>query len=87
MEKKEIALEGPRTVGETRVYVTTETWISCIDNHGRLVCSAVRRPTYVVIVSNTEERAFTADGEEIAIERVAEQLRGAGLELPFFSPG
>lgn len=74
MEKKELAIEGPLTVGEHRVYVTAETRISCADNGGRLVCSAIRRPTFIVVVSNAGKRAFTVAGEEVAVERVAEEF-------------
>ncbi len=74
MEKKEIALEGPLIIEDTKVYVAVEIDITCTDTQGRLVCSGVRRPTFVVIVSDTEKRAFTVGGEEVAIEHVAQEI-------------
>lgn len=90
MEKKELAIEGPLTIGEHRVYVTTDTRITCRGNRGRLVCSAVRRPTFIVVVSSAGRRAFTVAGEEIAVECVVEEfgeIEGPGQGQTRVSPG
>ncbi len=74
MEKKELAVEGPITVGSVKVYVAAETRITCDGNEDGLVCSGVRMPTHIVIVSDSEKRAFTAGGEEITMERLVQEV-------------
>ncbi len=76
MEKKELTIEGPVTAGNTRVYVAGETRITCDSQGERLMCSATRVPTYILIVSDSGNRAFTAEGEEVAMERVMEDVPG-----------
>lgn len=39
MEKKELTIEGPVTVGNTRIYVAAETRITCDGSEGGLMCS------------------------------------------------
>jgi len=74
MEKKELAVEGPITVGSVKVYVAAETRITCDGNEDGLACSGVRMPTHIVVVSDSEKRAFTAGGEEITMEQLAEAV-------------
>ena len=74
MEKKELAVEGPITVGSVKVYVAAETRITCDGSEGGLVCSGLRMPTHIVIVSDSERKAFTAEGDEITMERLVEAV-------------
>ena len=76
MEKKELTVEGPITVGSAKVYVAVETRIACDGSEDGLVCSGVRMPTHIVVVSDSEKRAFTAGGEEITLERLIEDVPG-----------
>ncbi len=76
MEKKELAVEGPITVGSVKVYVAAETRIACDGSENGLMCSGGKMPTHIVIVSNSEKRAFTAGGEEITLERLLEEVPG-----------
>ncbi len=76
MEKKELTIEGPVTAGNARVYVAAETRITCDSVGDRLMCSAARVPTYILIVSDAGKKAFTADGEEVAMERLMEDVPG-----------
>jgi len=76
MEKKELAVEGPTTVGSVKVYVAAETRITCDGSENGLVCSGVKKPTHIVIISDSEKRAFTAGGEEITLERLIEEVPG-----------
>jgi hypothetical protein len=76
MEKKEVAIEGPLTIGGTRIYVASEVRIACTSNKGRLICSGTKKPTYTLIVSGLEKRAFTVQGEEVTLERLAEDVAG-----------
>ncbi len=76
MEKKELTIEGPVTAGNTRVYVAAETRITCDKQGSGLMCSATRVPTYILIVSDSGRKAFTAEGEEVAMERLVEYVPG-----------
>jgi len=76
MEKKELTVEGPITVGCVKVYVAAETRITCDGNEDGLVCSGTKTPTHIVVVSDSEKRAFTAGGEEITMERLIEEVPG-----------
>ena len=76
MEKKEIAIEGPVTIGTIKVYVVAEVWIGCTSSKGRLACFGAKKPTYTVIISDSEKRAFTVQGEEVTMERLTEDVAG-----------
>ncbi len=84
MEKKEVTIEGPLTIGGTKVYVAAEMRIGWTSSKGGLVCFGTKKPTHTVIVIGSEKRAFTVQGEEIALERLAEDVAGieALLEIP-----
>jgi hypothetical protein len=85
MEKKEVAIEGPLTIGGTRVYVSTEVRVGCTSSKSRLVCFGTKKPTYIVIVSGFEKRAFTVQGEEVRLERLMEEV--VGIEALLESQG
>jgi len=76
MEKKEVAIEGPLTIGGIKVYVAAEVRIGCTNSKGRLACFGTKKPTYTVIVSDSEKRAFTVQGEEVTMERLTEDVAG-----------
>jgi hypothetical protein len=76
MEKREVTIEGPLTIGGTKIYVVTEVRIGCTSSKGRLVCFGTKKPTYTVIVSDSETRAFTVQGEEVTLERLTEDVAG-----------
>jgi hypothetical protein len=76
MEEKEVTIEGPLTIGGTRVYVATEVRIGCTSSKGGLVCFGTKKPTHTVIVSDSGKRAFTVQGEKIILERLAEDVAG-----------
>jgi len=76
MEKKELTIEGPVTAGNARVYVAAETRITCDTRADGLMCSATRIPTYILIVSDSGRKAFTAEGEEVAMERLMADVPG-----------
>jgi len=76
METKEIAIEGPLNIAGTRVYVAAEVQINCTCNDGRLACFGARKPAYVVILSDSGTKAFTAGGEEITIEQLTAEVPG-----------
>lgn len=76
MEKKEVAIEGPLTIGGIKVYVAAEVWIGCTSSKGRLACFGAKKPTYTVIVSDSEKRAFTVRGEEVSMEQLTKDVAG-----------
>jgi len=76
MEKKEVAIEGPLTIGGIKVYVASEVWIGCTSSKGRLAYFGAKKPTYIVIVSDSEKRAFTVRGEEVTMERLTKDVAG-----------
>lgn len=85
MEKKEVTIEGPLTIGGTKIYVATEMRIGCTSSKGRLVCFGTKKPTHTVIVSGSEKRAFTVQGEEVTLVRLTEDV--AGIETLLESQG
>lgn len=74
MEKKELTIEGPVTAGNTRIYVAAETRITCDGSEGGLMCSGTRIPTYILTISDSGRRAFTAEGEEVTMERLVQEV-------------
>ena len=76
MEKKEITIESPLAIGGRKVYVVAEARIGCTSSKGRLACFGAKKPTYIVLVSDSEKRAFTVRGEEVTMERLTEDVAG-----------
>ena len=74
MEKKEVIIEGPLRIGGIRVYVAVEVWLRCINKKGRLACFGAKRPTHAVIVSDSEKKVFTMQGEEVTIEELTKDV-------------
>lgn len=74
MEKRALTVEGPVIAGNTRIYVATESRITCDSIGDGLVCSGTRMPTYILTVSDSGRRAFTADGEEVTMEQLVEAI-------------
>lgn len=64
------------TIAGTRVYVVAEVGITCTCNDGRLTCSGSRRPIYILILSDSERRAFTVRGEEVTREELIAEVAG-----------
>ena len=76
MEKKEVIIEGPSTIGGIKVYVAVEVWLRCTSKKGGLACFGAKKPTHVVIVSDSEKKAFTIQGEEVTIEDLIKDVAG-----------
>lgn len=74
MEKKELTIEGPVIAGNIRIYVAAESRVTCDSIGGGLMCSGTKTPTHIVIVSDSERRAFTAEGEEVTMERLVQEV-------------
>ena len=74
MEKKEVAIEGPLIIRGIKVYVAAEARIGCTSRKGRLACFGAKRPTHAVIVSDSEKKVFTMQGEEVTIEELAKDV-------------
>ena len=74
MEKKETVIEGPLVIGDTTILVAGEVWLGNASLKGRCAFSGAKRPTYVVVISDSERRAFTIEGEAIALEELMKDI-------------
>jgi hypothetical protein len=87
MEKKELTIEGPVIAGNTRIYVAAESRITCDSIGDGLMCSGTRTPTYILTISDSERRAFTAEGEEVTMERLVQEVPNMADLLEFRGSG
>jgi len=70
MEKKEIIIEGPLTVGDVTVIAVTETLLNYGSGNSGAVFSAAKKPLYIVTISGSEKRAFDVAGQEMSLDQV-----------------
>jgi len=74
MEQKETVIDGPLVIGGTTILVVGEVWLRSTSLKGRCAFSGTKRPTYVVVISDSERRAFTIEGEAIALEELMKDI-------------
>jgi hypothetical protein len=76
MEKKEVTIQGPVRLAGMKIYVVSEVWLKCTSGKGGLACFGAKKPTHTVIVSDSEKKAFTIQGEEVTIEELTKDVAG-----------
>jgi hypothetical protein len=81
MEKKEIVIEGPRVIGGTTILVVGNVWLGSASLKDRDAFFGSKKPTHVLVISDSERRVFTVDGEEIALEKLMKDVPGLSSYL------
>jgi hypothetical protein len=76
MAKKAIVIEGPLVVGGTKVVVVASVHWGYTSLRDSGLYFGAKRPTHVVLISGSERKAFTVTGEEIALEKLLEDVSG-----------
>lgn len=76
MERKETIIEGPLVIGGIKVLVVGNLWLGSTSLKDRDAFFGIKKPTHIMVVSDSERRAFTVEGEEIAPEKLIKDVPG-----------
>jgi hypothetical protein len=76
MEKKEVTIEGPLKVGGVTVITIADTLLKCESSNGGAVFMGIKKPSYVVVISKSEKRAFSVSGEDISMDQIIALVPG-----------
>ena len=74
MEKKEIKIERPFTAAGVTLVPIAETSLNWWQHKGQLSLFGTKQPVGVVVVSPEGRKAFRISGEEISLDRLAEEV-------------
>ena len=81
MEEKETVIEGPLFIGGTKVLVVGNLRLGSIGLMDGDAYFGTKKPTHVIVISGSERRAFTIEGEEIAPEKLIKDIPGLSSYL------
>ncbi len=70
MEKKEVSIGNPVTVGEVTLVPVTEVSLNYWRGRGGFSCFGFKQPVGVVVVSPSATRAFRITGEEVSLDQL-----------------
>ncbi|MDD4924392.1 MAG: hypothetical protein PHF74_06115 [Dehalococcoidales bacterium] len=76
MEKEEIIIDTPVKVCGMTVIPVVQVSTSCFSKKKRLSSFCTKKPLYVVIVKESEIKAFDMDGSQVEIDGLIEAVPG-----------
>jgi hypothetical protein len=74
MERKETIIEGPLAIGDTRILVVGNLWLGNISVQDRHAFFGIKKPTHIMVISDSETKAFTVEGEGISPGKLIEDV-------------
>jgi hypothetical protein len=76
MEKKATVIEGPLVIGGTRIVVIGSVRWGNTSLRDSGIYFGTKKPTHVLVISGSERKAFTIEGEEIVLEKLIKDVTG-----------
>ena len=76
MEKKEIEIGSPVTVGRVTLIPVTELSLNCWHGKGRVSFFGMKQPVAILVVSPSAKRAFRVTGEEVQLDQFVKEVPG-----------
>ncbi len=76
MEKKEVEIGNPVTIGEVTLIPVVELSLNYWHGGGRFSCFGIKRPASIVVVSPSGKRAFRISGEEVPLDQFIQETPG-----------
>ena len=76
MEKKEVEIGNPMTIGGVTLIPVIELSLNYWHVGGRFSCFGIIQPVSVVVVSSSGKRAFRASGEEVSLDQLIQETPG-----------
>ncbi len=76
MEEEKIIADSPVSIGEIKLIPIVNILTHCWIKKGRAAYSVVKKPLAVVIVSQTEKKAFDMNGQVLSVDELAEDITG-----------
>ena len=76
MEKKEVEIGNPMTIGGVTLIPVIELSLNYWHGGGRFSCFGIKQPVSVVVVSSSGKRAFRASGEEVPFDQFIQETPG-----------
>jgi len=76
MEKKEVEIGNPMTIGEVTLIPVVELSLNYWRGGGRFSCFGIKQPASIVVVISSGKRAFRASGEEVPLDQFIQETPG-----------
>ena len=76
MEKKEVVIGTPVTVGGVTLIPVAKVSLNCWRGKGALSLFGVKQPIDIVVVSPSAKRAFSITGEEVSLDQLIQEVPG-----------
>ncbi len=76
MEKKEVEIGNPMTIGEVTLIPVVELSLNYWRGEGRFSCFGIKQPASIVVVNSSGKRAFRASGEEVPLDQFIQETPG-----------
>jgi uncharacterized spore protein YtfJ len=74
MEKKEVTIINPVTVAGINIIPVSKVTINGWHGKQGFACSGNKQPDIIIIATPTEKRAFRVTGEEITLQKLAQEM-------------
>ena len=76
MEKKETVIEGPLVTGGIRIVVIGNVRIGYTSLMDGDIYYGTKKPTHVIVITDSESKAYAIEGEEIALVKLIKDVPG-----------
>lgn len=76
MEKKEIKIGNPVAIAGVTLIPVEEISLNYWQSNGNISFFGVKQPVSVVVVSQSEKRAFRINGEEVSLDKLIREVPG-----------
>ena len=76
MEKKEVEIGNPMTIGEVTLIPVVELSLNYWRGGGRFSCFGIKQPVSIVVVTSSGKRALRASGEEVPLDQFIQETLG-----------
>ncbi len=76
MEKKEVEIGNPMTIGEVTLIPVVELSLTYWCGGGRFFFFGTKQPASIVVVSPSGKRAFRISGEEVPLDQFIKEIPG-----------
>ena len=76
MEKKEVEIGNPVTIGEATLIPVVELSLKYWRGGGGFSCFCTKQPASIVVVSPSGKRAFRISGEEVPLDQFIQETPG-----------